>query len=511
MIIQSVPTGQPPRLDLANHTVEGLARLDPSIAPAFLAHGAALANLDKLAEGKALCVTTGQQPGLLTGPSLTIHKAMSAVAAAHSLEARLGTAVVPVFWVAGDDHDFAESNHFYLLDANNEVDRVVLRERGATAPLTPLYKEMLSSDIEDVLATVTRTTPDTEFRPDVMDWLTRHYHPESDIASAFAGALAELLGKYGVVVFRPTEQAAKKAAAPFICRALERAADINAGLATQATRLAASGEAVPVSIDEQATTVMIEATLGRDRLLYRNDSFVARRSGESWSQSELLELLANDPERFSPNVLLRPVVEAALLPTIAYVAGPGEMKYLAQADSIYEVIGVEPQSRIARWSGRIIEPRVARVLKKYDITPDDISGPDGQLEARLVRDDMPVEAESAIAELRQSITEQYDRLVTAAGDLDPTLRKPIESAGRTSLKDLAHAERRIISHLKLRNEIVIKQLAKARHSLYPQGKPQERVLNIVPFLIRYGDSLLDQVLEKCVDWNRALETVPADT
>ena len=511
MIVQSVPTGPPPRLDLADHALKGVARLDPSIVPAFLAHGDAQANLDKLADGSALCVTTGQQPGLLTGPSLTIYKAMSAVAAARSLETRLGAPVVPVFWVAGDDHDFAESNHFHVLDRDNEIDRVVLRERDTAAPLTPLYRELLNSDIEAVLAAVTHATPDTEFRPAVMDWLTKHYRPESDLASAFAGALAELLGRYGVVIFRPTEQAAKKAAAPFIRRALESAPDINAGLVTHAARLAANDEAVPISIDDQATTVMIEATMGRDRIMLRSDGFVTRRSGESWSQSDLLRLLEDDPARFSPNVLLRPVVEAALLPTIAYIAGPGEITYLAQTDSIYEVIGVERQSRIARWGGRIIEPRVAKVLKKYDITPDDLAGPEGQLEARLVRDDMPPEAQSALAELRQTITEQYDILATAAGDLDPTLRKPIESAGRTSLKDLAHAERRVISHLKLRNEIVISQLSKTRHSLYPHGKPQERVLNIVPFLIRYGDALLDQVLEKCVDWNGTLETVPADT
>ncbi|MFQ5704409.1 MAG: bacillithiol biosynthesis cysteine-adding enzyme BshC [Gemmatimonadales bacterium] len=508
LTLTTVPIGSVPRLELSLDSTDRRRLLDPSLAPAFVAHDQAEENLAGLLDGEALCVTTGQQPGLMLGPSLTIYKAMSAVAAAKVLERRCGRPVVPVFWVAGDDHDFAEANHFHLLALDNRIDRVVLRERDPRAPLVPLYKELLGDDVELALAAITRGTPETDFRPKVMEWLSRHYRPENDLASAFAGALAELMGRYGLIVFRPTAGAAKCAAVPPVRRALEHANEINEGLKRRARELAEQDAPVPVAVDDATTGVMIEAKLGRDRLLREGDRFVARRSGESWSRTGIVDLLEQEPERFSPNVLVRPVVEAALLPTIAYVAGPSEYNYLMQTDPIYDVMEIEPQHRIVRWGGTIIEARISKVLEKYNLVPDDLAGPEGQLESRLVRDNMPPNAKAAISRLRTEISGLYESLEDAASEIDATLRKPIQSARNTALHDLGHVEKRIVGHLKKRNEIVVKQLSKARHSLYPLGRSQERVLNIVPFLIRYGESVLDQILEKCEEWNSTLDTLP---
>lgn len=479
------PLPHPVRVDLEE--LSGRARpVRSDLRAAFLAQGAARENLDRLFGNQALCVTTGQQPGLFTGPLFTIYKALTAIALARVASSRLDRPVTPVFWVAGDDHDFAEANHLYLLTPANQVERVTLRDRDSSAPLTPLYREPLGSETTRVLDAVVANTPATEFRPNVVAWLERHYRPDADLASAFSHALAELLGDQGLVVFQPTHPAAKRAMAPFLVQLLDGAADLERSLADRARQLVAAGSGAPVPVGDGASTIMLEAAMGRDRLVLQDGAFATRRAGERWSTSRLHQVAQESPERLSPNVLARPVIEAALLPTLAYVAGPGEIAYLPQAAPIYQTLQVEPQAVVSRWSGRVIESRIAKVLEKFGIAAEALAGPEGQLEAELVRGEIPAAAREALHALREAIEREYRRLTTAAVDLDPTLRKPVESAKHGALANLSDVEKRLVSHLKQHNDILVSQLAKARNNLLPLGKPQERMLNVSPFLIRYG-------------------------
>lgn len=501
------PLGPLPPLDW--RTIAGARRhaLDPALHPAFLARDLAEGNLDRLFRG-ALCVTTGQQPGLLTGPMFTLFKALSAVTLARALERRLEEPVVPVFWVAGDDHDFTEANHCFVLNRQGQVERLELRHREEAAPLTPLYREPVGPEIADVLERVRAATPESEFRPAVLAWLERHYHPEADLASAFAGALAELLGPSGLVVLLASHPAAKRAMGPWLVRAVSRAADLDRALAERARSLEAEGWPVPVPVGGGATTVMIEGRLGRDRLMLHDGRLTARRGGEAWEVTELAELVRREPERFSPNVLLRPVIEAAILPTLAYAAGSGELAYLPQSDPIYRTLGVHAQARLPRWSARVIEARVEKVLHKYELTAEALEQRSGQLETELLREELPVEAREALQALRQTLDREYLRLLPAASQVDPTLRKPIESARNAALAGVADVEKRLLSHVKKQSDIAASQLVRARTSLFPLGRPQERVLGTVSFLVRYGPGFVNAALAAATQWAASLEPAP---
>jgi bacillithiol biosynthesis cysteine-adding enzyme BshC len=463
------------------------------LADAFVARGAAESRLQELLGG-ALCVTTGQQPGLLTGPLFTVYKALTAVALADALQGRLGRPVVPVFWVAGDDHDLAESNHIHYLTGENDVRRAAVHERSSDDPLTPLYREPLGRDVERVLADLADTLPPTEFRDEVFAWLGAHYTPSNDFASAFAGSLAELLGDFGLVVFRPTSLAAKGAMAPRLVQALRDAASLDEALQQQATRLAAAGEPAPVPVGDGASLVMIEGSLGRDRLVAEGPGFVTRRSSESWTIDELARVAREEPQRLSPNVLLRPVVEASLLPTLAYVAGPGELRYLPQCAPVYALLDVVPQTPFPRWSAFAIEPRVTKVLEKYDIARDDLRRTD--LESSLVRDDMGADIAGPLAALRTALAHEYQALQDAVVAVDPTLKKSVQSTRNAAMTGLKDLEKRIVALLKKRNEIVVQQIEKARHNVYPTGKPQERVFTVAPYLVRYGREFLAAALDE---------------
>ncbi|MDH3495427.1 MAG: bacillithiol biosynthesis cysteine-adding enzyme BshC [Gemmatimonadota bacterium] len=506
--LQPTPIGDFPRVDWPTQATRAARPIPAELREACLAPDAAAAQLDRLSAPGALCVTTGQQPGLVLGPLYTVYKALTAVALAGRLEALLGRPVVPVFWTAGDDHDFAEANHLHLLTVTNEVRQLELRARPPEAPLTPLYREPVGPSIDGVLRQLREHTPATEFRDEVFAWIGQHYVPGADLAGAFAGALSQLLAPTGLVVLRPTHAAVKRVMRPWLLQALERAGELDRALAARAGALRAAGATTPVPVGDGATLVMLESDAGRDRLVMDDGAFHARRSGHRYTLAELAQLAQQAPERFSPNVLLRPVVEAAVLPTLAYVAGPGELAYLPQCAPAYEALRVAPQVPVPRWSGLVVEARVRKVLDKYAVAPADLQLPDGQLEQRLVREDMPPSAQAALTALQTALETEYGRLRDAAVGVDPTLRKPVEAALRTALGAHRDVEKKLVHHLKQQNEILVQQLAKARMNLFPLGSPQERVLNPVPYLVRYGPTFLTDVRAAVERWAAGLVADP---
>ncbi len=435
---------------------------------------------DRLAAGDVLAITTGQQPGLFTGPLYTIYKALSAVALAQRIERERGVPVVPVFWVAGDDHDFAEANHAAVLGRDGELVNIVVRERPHEAPQLPLFRELLGPDIRAALAALDAALPDAEYKPDVKNWLEAHYRPEANLADAGAQALNQLLGSRGLTVFCPYDRNAKRAAAPWILKALD------------------------VTLPDGLTPVMLEGELGRDRLRKDGNRFVTRRSSEEFSRAQLETIAAETPERLSPNVLLRPVIEAALFPTLAYVGGPGEMEYLPEAAPLFKSLGVAPQAHVPRWSGIIIEARVEKVLAKHGLTPADFAGPPGALEARIAKGELPPELAESLKALRDDVEARFARISGEIQQLDPTLERTVQSARNAALAGTNEIEKKLIASLKRTQGTLVSQLTRARAALMPDGKPQERVLTVASFLARYSLSLLEEIDAEVARWASGL-------
>jgi bacillithiol synthase len=473
---------------------------DPALLPAIVTAPGHEALRARLETPGVVVVTTGQQPALFTGPLYTIHKALSAAALAEVLEQQWRRPVVPLFWVAGDDHDFAEASHAEWLGPDGAVAGAALPPRPADAPLTPMYREQLGPGVVEAIAALERDLPPSEFRDGTLDWVRRHFRPEVTVAAGYARALAELLAPSGVLVFDSTHPAVKRAAAPLLLRALALAPELEADLAAQADALTAAGTDSGMTIGVGATLVMLECRLGRDRLLRQGTRFSTRRGKHEYDLPQLEALAAREPERFSPNVLLRPVVESALLPTVAYLGGPGELRYLALTPPVYRRMGVARQRPLPRWSGVLVEPRVDRVLEKFGVGLDELMGPPGPLEARIVRSQLPEGVAVALEALRAAIDREYSAIGRAAIEIDPTLQKPVQGVKHQALAGAQEVEKKLVHHLKKRQETELAQLARARAAVWPQGKPQERVLNVAPFLGRYGPALLTELREAMRAW-----------
>ena len=268
----------------------------------------------------------------------------------------------------------------------------------ADAPLTPMYREPLGARARRRRWTrLAADLPAGEFRDSTLEWLRRHYRPEATVAGAFGGALAELLAPAGIVCLDSAHPAVKRAAAPLILRALEEAARARRRPGPPVARSSAPGRARPASPWETARRSSCwKVPKGATGWSPDEGGFVTRRARERFALEELRRIAATEPTRLSPNVLLRPVVESALLPTVAYVAGPGELRYLALTPPVYERLGVARQRPIPRWSGVLVEPKVDRVLEKFGVTLEDLLEPDGALEARLVRSQLPARPSKAL-------------------------------------------------------------------------------------------------------------------
>lgn len=473
---------------------------DPSLAPALIEGPGQEALRARLAEPGALVVTTGQQPALFTGPLYAVHKALSAAAIARLLADRWTRPVVPLFWVANDDHDFAEANHAAWLRPDGSLRVETLPDRPPEAALRPMSREPLGPGVGPALDALAADLAAFDGRDDVLQWLRGHFRPDATLGNASGRALAELLAPLGVLCLDGSHAALKAKGAPVVRRALEDAAGIESALVARAAALVAEGRDPGVSVGDGATLVMLDGAEGRDRLVREGNGVGTRHGGKRYSMPEVLALLGREPGRFSGNVLLRPVIERSVLPTVAYVAGPGELRYLALAEAIYAHLGVERQLPIPRWSGLLVEPRVDRVLAKFGASLDELLAPDALLENRVAREHLPPQAMASLTALRDGIESEYGVLESVATEVDPTLLRPILGLKARALQGAGKAEKKLVQHLKRRHDTETAQIGRARTAVQPGGRPQERVVTVAPYLARYGPGMLSALLEAMVGW-----------
>ena len=364
----------------------------------------------------AVAVTTGQQPGLFGGPMYTLHKAVAAAALAAALERAWQRPVVPLFWLAGDDHDWSEATRTTWWRGDAQLVSHSLPPRAADAIQLPMSRELVGREVlraRDLLAADLAPGAPRDF---TLDWIDRHWRPGMTLHSAFAEGMTELLEPLGIACIDPTAAAFKRGQVPMLRRALVESSHLDEILA------ALPDAGTGISAGDGSTLVFMEGSAGRDRLVREGAHFVTRRSAERFSESELLELLDHSPQLFSANVLLRPVVEAALLPTAAYVAGPGELRYLTgQAAALYQPLAVPAQPAVPRWGGVVVDATTERLLERLGLNASQVLMDDGSLAREVLRKDLPEGAVEALDQLHRDIDRAADHLKRAGNEIDPVL------------------------------------------------------------------------------------------
>ncbi|MDX1566496.1 MAG: bacillithiol biosynthesis cysteine-adding enzyme BshC [Longimicrobiales bacterium] len=467
--------------------------------------------LERLVEEGGYFVTTGQQPGLFSGPIYSIYKALSAVGRARALQELLDRPVVPLFWVASEDHDWEEVARTVVADVDNN-----LREIVVSSPMKdeepPLHRIVLEKELEEARLRLESVLPDTDFSSRYEELLRRAYAPGTTLPTAFQTVLEELLGPFGLCFVQAHEEGLKEASLPVLFRELEQAGEHEDILRERADALEAAGYHVQVPILENGVNLFLEGSEGRERL-YRvgpgedapddatdeasREVYRLHRSGAEVTRDEIQARVEKDPRVLTPNALLRPVVESTVFPTLSYVAGPGETAYFAQLSGLFERHGVGMPVVAPRCSMTVVEAKNRKVLDKFDLEISQLDRPFHELASEVARDEVPGEVRRALGSFRGAVSEHARKLLDAATDIDPTLKGPIENARSTAALALDDVEKKIVQAVKRQDEIALNQLEKVQVHLFPEGRPQERVMNVFYYLVRYGEDFLGAVAEEC--------------
>src|SRR5690606_3641558 len=268
----------------------------------------------------------------------------------------------------------------------------------------------------------------------------------------------------------------------------------------RAAELANEERDAGIPVGDGATLVMLDGAGGRDRLVFVDRHFETRRGGERFTLEQLQGIAASEPERLSANVLLRPVIESALLPTVAYCAGPGELHYLPVCRPVFERMRIHRPEPVPRWSGLVVEAFADRAARKFRIPVADIADPSAAVTARAARDRIPDATRGAIDSLRDELARRYRDLGEQVAALDPTLERPVDGALGRSLDALDRVDRKLVGSVRRRLAIEPRQLLRARTALLPGGKPQERVLTAASFLARHGPAVFEECARAAAGW-----------
>lgn len=438
-----------------------------ALAPGLGASGEAAARLQRVASSDGVVVTTGQQPGLFGGPLYTWFKAISALGLADELEKRTGVAAAPVFWAATDDSDFVEASETTVSVAGGaELIRIEApAEDGRPMSSVPL------PDMGAQLEALTRACGSAP-NGAALEAVRRAYSTGATVGAAYVQLLRALLEPLGVAVLDASHPAVRTAGLPLLREALARGRDLEAALKQRSGALKEAGHRAQVAHVAGRTLVFDNSGNGRQRVRIRDAETILKGDGAD----------------LSPNVLLRPVMERAILPTVAYVGGPAEIAYFAQVSAVADGLGVKRPLIVPRWSGVVVEPHIRKILKKVNAGVDDFADPH-IVETRVARDHLPAGILQALGKARTRVQSALAELETP-GSADVLPLAVVEGAKRQLLHKLDRLERRYVAATKRQGSELLTEVATARGALYPNGEPQERAVNAIPFFSRYGDEVL---------------------
>jgi bacillithiol biosynthesis cysteine-adding enzyme BshC len=453
------------------------------------ASDAAVSAAALLRNPQTVAIVTGQQAGLFGGPLFTLLKALTALRLAEQVTTEHGVPTVAVFWIDAEDHDWEEVKSCRVLDAAMKP-LVIAAGDPPLAHTGPVAAVQLDESVNAAISALETAMPGTEFTPGLIDGLRRAYAPGTGMADAFGRWLETVLGPRGLIVFDASDPAAKPLVSQIFAGEIAQAGQ-TARLASEAgTELEARGyhaQATP----QEGSLALFHLNAGRQPIRPHQESFLVGERQES--TSALLERVRISPQEFSPSVLLRPIVQDTLFPTVCYVAGPNELAYLGQLRRVYDAFSTPMPLIQQRASATILDSNAVRFLTRYDVALESLRAQDEAVLNAVLEAQLPPSVESSLEEAVRTLEQRMERLTKEVVQIDPTL----EGASRSTLSrmqdDLKKLHGKIIQAAKRKDETLRRQFQSARAQAFPGGEPQERAVGFVYFLNKYGPALVDRL------------------
>ncbi len=444
----------------------------------------------RLADPRAVVIATGQQAGVFGGPLFTLLKAVTAIQLAAKVSADHGVPAVPVFWVDAEDHDWEEIRSCTVLDAEFQPKTITLPDLEGAGEL-PVARLVLDERIARSIDELIAALPGTDFTGHVSDGIRAAYRPGAGMAEAFSTWIETVLGPYGLVVFEAADPAAKPLAAPVFARELEAPGQTAALAAAGGEKLLALGHQ-PQVVTQPGSIALFHLSGARQPIRRDGDGYVV--GDTKVALASLVEEARTNPGRFSPNVLLRPLVQDTLFPTICYVSGPSELAYLGQLRDVYNHFGIPMPLIYPRATATLIDGAAARFLSKHHVPLDDLRARDESGLNRLLQSQLPPEIEHSIKNAEDALRSALQGVIDAMPALDPTLTGAAKTTLSKMEHDLKSLQSKVIQAAKRRDETLRRQFTRAQAQIFPLGHPQERTLTLVYFVNRYGPGLVDTLL-----------------
>jgi bacillithiol synthase len=452
-----------------------------------------LQNIKLLRESDCVAVVSGQQAGLFTGPLYTIYKALSAVKLAGCLRQR-NTKAVPVFWIAAEDHDFMEVAKAEFIARDCQLKHVEvsgsLHREGQ-----PVGQVVLDESINGVVDQLFESLPNSEFAADMKQLLLKAWQPGRSYADSFATMMMALLGNHGLIFLDPLDTELKKLAAPLYSAAARQAPEIATAIEKRSRELESAGYHAQVMASANSFPLFLHDKNGSRHAVSRNENgkYKAREIDEEYTAEELAQLALEAPERFSPNVTLRAVVQDYLLPTIAYYGGAAEIAYFAQTAEVYRVLERPATPILPRSSLTMIERHTGRVLERYGLTLADFFEGLEAVIKRVVEEHLGADTARLFTKAEENVNHELDDLRRELETVDATLASALDTGRKKINYQLEGLRTRFVRAQMGRDEAALRQLQRAFDQLYPNKDLQERHINITSLLARHGTYVIEWI------------------
>jgi bacillithiol biosynthesis cysteine-adding enzyme BshC len=454
-----------------------------------------LANIELLRDEDCVAVVSGQQAGLLTGPLYTIYKALSAVRMSECLTGR-GIKAVPVFWIATEDHDFEEVSKISIVDSKGEL--VLLKnEPKRCYENLPVGYVKLDESIKLTVDELFESLPHTEFTDELRATVEETWVSGVDYGDAFARLLTKFLGKFGLIVLCPLDARLKRLATPIYVDAIKKSDEIVSALRDRSKELEANGYHAQVLVGEDYFPLFWQA---KDRTRHalkksKTGTFKTKDIEREFTLEELADLAAVEPERFSPSVVLRSVVQDYLLPTICYFGGAAEIAYFAQSSEVYRILERPVTPILHRQSFTFVESKHAKTLNKYDLELKDLFEGIDVIEPKIVERFLNTEMTQIFFEAEQNIEKELERLDKNLSLLDPTLADNLANRRQKIIYHIANLRSKFHTAQIKKDDVIHRQIEAAFSNVFPNKGLQERTLNLSTFVNRYGVYFIDWIFQ----------------
>ncbi|WP_191561792.1 bacillithiol biosynthesis cysteine-adding enzyme BshC [Metabacillus idriensis] len=457
-------------------------------------------NIERLKHPESLVVVGGQQAGLLTGPLYTIHKIISILVLSKQQEKKLAVPVVPIFWVAGEDHDFAEINHLFI--CQNKMIRKKAIHNKQTEKIPVFHKELDQEECWKWVSGIFESFGETDFTNQLMSSVKLALDSSRTYTQFFEKLTYEMFSDYGLVIMNSADPELRKLESPFFQQLIRQNEEISQNLASQQHFMKSNGYEPILETDEKSANLFYHKESGDRFLLHRTDEKMYLADGKTISEDELRHLAEQYPEKLSNNVVTRPLMQEYLLPTLAFIAGPGEIAYWAELKKVFQTIGFKMPPVVPRLNITLLERSIETDLSDVDLTIENVFVK-GVQQAREEWISMkePVDFESQLEKSKHEVEQIHRSLRSAAlaidSSIEPFLKKNVYFI--QSQLDLlgSHIDKKI----QQKHRVEMDKFTRIENSLNPNGGFQERTWNIYYYLNKYGPNFLSEIVQLRYSFN----------